>query len=103
MYESGYYPAGAEHATRAPWNCCPVTVPCPACGGKGRHWRAYDFVADEMTECGEEEWNALPETEEEAEAKGLRLVRDWAETCDVCFGSGEAEYEHDYDDYEDEY
>lgn len=47
MYESGYYPAGAEFDPRAPWNERePTMVECAACGGKGYHWYAYDFEAD---------------------------------------------------------
>lgn len=38
MYESGYYPAGAESDPRAPWNERePTMVECAACGGKGYH------------------------------------------------------------------
>lgn len=67
MYESGYYPAGAEYDPRAPWNERePTMIECAACGGKGYHWHAYDFEADRETECTEETWELLPETEEEA-------------------------------------
>jgi hypothetical protein len=44
-------------------------IECAACGGKGYHWHAYDFEADRETECTEETWELLPETEEEAIAK----------------------------------
>lgn len=36
MYESGYYPAGAEHDPNAPWNQeDPVMVECDECYGTG--------------------------------------------------------------------
>lgn len=89
MYESGYYPAGAEYDPRAPWNERePTMIECAACGGKGYHWHAYDFEADRETECTEETWELLPETEKE--------------TCEVCDGEGEVEYEPDYDDYDED-
>ena len=81
MYESGYYPAGAEFDPRAPWNERePTMVECAACGGKGYHWYAYDFEADYETECSEEVWNMLPETEEEAEAEAEDLREISAES-----------------------
>lgn len=100
MYESGYYPAGAESDPRAPWNERePTMVECAACGGTGYHYYAYDFVADCETECTEEEYDQLPESEEEAEAKGEHIIKGEKETCEVCDGEGEVEYEPDYDDY----
>lgn len=103
MYESGYYPAGAEHDPDAPWNKRePTMVECAACGGKGYHWHTYDFEADNETECSEEVWNMLPETEEEAEAKGEHIIKGEKETCEVCDGEGEVEYEPDYDDYDED-
>lgn len=43
MYESGYYPPGAEYDPRAPWNEKePNMVKCEACNGKGYHWYAYN-------------------------------------------------------------
>lgn len=61
MYESGYYPAGAEYDPRAPWNERePTMIECAACGGKGYHWHAYDFEADRETECTEETWEFAP-------------------------------------------
>lgn len=76
MYESGYYPAGAESDPRAPWNERePTMVECAACGGKGYHWYAYDFEADYETECSEETWNMLPETEEEAIAQHKYCIK----------------------------
>ena len=103
MYESGYYPAGAEFDPRAPWNERePTMVECAACGGKGYHWYAYDIEADYETECSEEVWNMLPETEEEAEAKGEHIIKGEKETCEVCDGEGEVEYEPDYDNYDED-
>lgn len=103
MYESGYYPAGAEFDPRAPWNEVePTMIECEACGGLGYHWYKYNFVDDHEEECTEEEWEALPDGEEEAEALGLTCIKGEKETCDVCDGEGEVEYEYDYDDY-DEY
>ena len=104
MYESGYYPAGAEYDPRAPWNERePTMVTCTACDGQGYHWHAYDIVTEDERECTEDEWEALPETEEEAEALGLTLINGEKETCDVCDGNGEVEYEPDYDDYDEDY
>lgn len=91
MYESGYYPAGAEFDPRAPWNEREPTMVY-----------AYDFEADYETECSEEVWNMLPETEEEAEAKGEHIIKGEKETCEVCDGEGEVEYEPDYDDYDED-
>ena len=103
MCESGYYPLGAEHDPRAPWNEIePHYVKCEACNGKGYHWYAYNFEKNEDTECTEETWWCLPETEEEAEAKRQHYIRGEIETCDVCDGVGEVEYEDDYEpDYDD--
>ena len=63
---------------------------------------AYDIEADYETECSEEVWNMLPETEEEAEAKGEHIIKGEKETCEVCDGEGEVEYEPDYDDYDED-
>lgn len=103
MCESGYYPLGAEHDPRAPWNEIePHYVKCEACNGKGCHWYAYNFEKNEDKECTEETWWCLPETEEEAEAKQQHYIRGEIETCDVCDGAGEVEYEDDYEpDYDD--
>lgn len=55
MYESGYYPPGAEYDPRAPWNEKePNMVKCEACNGKGYHWYAYNIETDKETECTEE-------------------------------------------------
>ena len=103
MCESGYYPLGAEHDPRAPWNEIePHYVKCEACNGKGCHWYAYNFEKNEDTECTEETWWCLPETEEDAEDKRQHYIRGEIETCDVCDGVGEVEYEDDYEpDYDD--
>ena len=103
MCESGYYPLGAEHDPRAPWNEIePRYVKCEACNGKGCHWYAYNFEKNEDTECTEETWWCLPETEEDAEAKRQHYIRGEIEICDVCDGVGEVEYEDDYEpDYDD--
>lgn len=102
-YGNGYYPSGAAFDPRAPWNARePAMVTCEACGGKGCHWYAYDFTADRDTECSELQWLALPDTEEEAVSLGLTCIKGEKETCDVCDGNGEIEYEPDYDDYDDD-
>ena len=105
MYESGYYPPGAEHDPRAPWNEKePNMVKCEACNGKGCHWYAYNIETNEETECTEEAWCCLPETEEAAEAKHQHYIRGEKETCEACDGVGEVEYEADYEpDYDDYY
>lgn len=105
MFESGYYPPGAEHDPRAPYNEVePKMVKCEACDGKGYHWYAYDFANDDETECTEEEWLSLPESLEEV-ADGQKLcIRGSKDTCEVCDGEGEVVYEEDYEpDYEDYY
>ncbi len=99
----GGYPMGAQYDPRAPWNERePTMVKCEACNGNGKHWHAYDIEADRETECTETAWNILPETEEEAIAKGEHYIKGEVETCEVCNGDGEVEYEEDYEpDYED--
>ena len=78
MYESGYYPAGAEYDPRAPWNERePTYVECAA-------------------------YNLLPEDEDEAVARGQHYCKGEMETCEVCGGEGEVEYEPDYDDYDED-
>ena len=54
------------------------------------------------TECTEETWELLPETEEEAIAKRMHFIKGEKETCEVCDGEGEVEYEPDYDDYDED-
>lgn len=107
MYESGYYPAGAEHDPNAPWNQeDPVMVECDECNGTGYLFYSYDFVNDIEKECTEAEWESLPDTEEEAQALDLEQIKGDKLTCDVCNGEGEVEqepYKPDYDDYDDEY
>lgn len=103
MYESGYYPAGAENDPRAPWNERePTYVECAACGGKGYHYHAYDINTGSETECTEQTYNLLPEDEDEAIARGQHFCKGEMETCDVCDGEGEVEYEPDYDDYDED-
>ena len=103
MFESGYYPLGAEHDPRAPYNEVePRMVKCEACNGTGHHWYAYDFVKNEEAECTEQEWLALPESEEGAQAALQTCIRGLKEPCEVCDGAGEVEYEEDYEpDYDD--
>lgn len=60
------------------------------------------LLADREAECTEEEYDQLPETEEEAEAKGEHIIKGEKETCEVCDGEGEVEYEPDYDDYDED-
>lgn len=99
----GGYPLGAEYDRNAPWNEKePVMVKCEACNGKGKHWYAYDIEANRETECTETTWNILPETEELAEASRNRYMRGEVEICEVCDGTGEIEYEEDFEpDYDD--
>ena len=105
MYESGYYPPGAEHAPRAPWNEKePRMVKCEACNGNGYHYYASDFENEEDKECTEQAWLCLPETEEHARFLNQHYIRGEKETCEVCDGVGEVEYEEDYEpDYDDYY
>lgn len=103
MYESGYYPPGAEHDPRAPWNEKePHYVKCEACNGKGYHWHAYNFHTDNETECTKETWLCLPKFEEFAGTG--HYIQGKKEICEVCDGVGEVEYEEDYEpDYDDYY
>lgn len=102
IFESGYYPPGAEHDSRAPWN--QQYVKCEACNGMGYIYYAYDIKKSEGFECTEEEWYSLPETEEQAQALNQHRIRGEKETCEVCDGVGEVEYEEDYEpDYDDYY
>ena len=93
---------GAEYDSRALWNEEPNRVKCEACDGKGKHWYAYDIEADRETECTETTWNILPGTEELAVSARSRYMRGGVETCEVCDGAGEVEYEEDYEpEYDD--
>lgn len=105
MIESGYYPPGAEFDPNAPWNQKePHMVKCENCDGTGYHYYAYNFEEDEETECSEEEWESLPETEEYALHISQSCIRGNKEICEVCDGEGEVEYDEDYEpDYDDYY
>ena len=99
----GGYPLGAEYDPRAPWNQKePTMVKCEACNGNGKHRYAYNIEANTETECTETTWNALPETEELADATRSHYMRGEVEICEVCDGTGEVEYEEDYEpEYDD--
>ena len=88
----GGYPLGAEYDPRAPWNQKePTMVKCEACNGNGKHWYAYNIEA-----------NTEPETEELADATRSHYMRGEVEICEVCDGTGEVEYEEDYEpEYDD--
>ena len=104
MTSTGGYPLGAEHDSRAPWKQKdPIMTRCPACNGKGHFWYAYDLVTHQDRECTEEEWDSLPATEDETLATGVHVIRGEVETCEVCEGEGEIEYESDYEPDPDEY
>lgn len=77
-------------------------VKCEACNGKGKHWFAYNFDDRYRTECTQETWSILPETPEQAELTRGHFIRDLVETCEVCDGEGELEYEEDYEPEYDE-
>lgn len=96
------YPLGADMPD-APWNWSkPVMVKCEACNGNGKHWYVYNIEANIENECTEAAWNALPETEELAEAVRSCYMRGAVEICEVCDGTGEVEYEEDYEpEYDD--
>ena len=100
---SGYYPPGAEFDPRAPWNEKePHMIKCEACNGSGYHYYAYDFEKDEETECTEQAWLCLPSTEEQARSLNQHYIQGEKETCEVCVGEGEVEYEEDFEpDYDD--
>lgn len=101
MYESGYYPPGAEHDPRAPWNQKePHYIKCEACNGKGYHYYAHDFEKDEDIECTYHTWISLPEKEEQARMLCQHFIRGDKEICEVCDGKGEVEYEEDFDPYD---
>lgn len=103
MYESGYYPAGAEYDPCAPWNERErVMVTCEACGGTGFIYHAYDFDAVRETECSHEEYEQLPDSEEEAIERNMSCVKGHVDSCTFCDGEGVVENELDYDDYDDD-
>ena len=103
MFESGYYPPGAEHDPRAPWNEKePHQVKCEACNGNGYHYYAYNIEKDEETECTVHTWSTLPKTEDQVRALHQHYIRGEKEICEACDGVGEVEYEEDYEpDYDD--
>lgn len=99
--ESGYYPAGAQFDSNAPWNQHdPNYIKCEACDGKGYHWHAYDIKNDSEVECTREAWLCLPETEEEAMALGQRYIQGDVESCEACEGRGEIDEDVYWADYE---
>lgn len=101
MYNNYNYPLGAD-TPDAPWNEKePDMIECEECNGKGYHWFAYDIETDEETECSEEAWKALPETEDAAGEE--HCIRGEKVTCEECDGDGEVEYEYDEPDYEPDY
>lgn len=103
MYESGYYPAGAEHDPSAPWNERePKMVKCAACGGTGIRYYAYNFNIHREAECTQEEYLRLPDEVGDAIIEDKDVIKGIKELCDVCDGNGEVENEPDYDDH-DEY
>lgn len=104
MYNNYDYPLGAD-TPDAPWNEKePHMVKCEACDGNGYHYYAYDFEKDEEIECTEQAWCCLPETEEHARSLNQHYIQGEKETCEVCDGVGEVEYEEDYEpDYDDYY
>lgn len=103
MYCGWRFPTGPDNSPYAPWNESePHYVPCGACGGKGKHWYACDVESGRETECTEETWRALPETDEEADTAQSSHIKGSVETCDICNGYGEVEYEEDFiPDFED--
>jgi hypothetical protein len=64
---------------------------CEACGGDGKRWYAYGIETGLEPECTKRCWDALPETEEQAEAKGKHYIKGEVETCEVCNGDGVVE------------
>lgn len=100
----GGYPMGAEYDPRAPWNERePTMVKCAACDGNGKHWFAYNIATGNEVECGEDAWNTLYDDEELADANGVKLIRGSVETCEVCNGEGDVEYDEDFEpDYDDD-
>ena len=105
MFESGYYPMGAEFDSSAPYNQRePRMVTCEACDGKGYHWFNYNTETDEQHEITEDEWHQLLADEDVAEANGIIIIQGNVESCEVCGGIGKVEYEEDYEpDYDDYY
>lgn len=80
--------------------CCtpePTMIECPTCGGKGYFYYAYDIENDREIECTEAAYECLPMTEDDARAKTQHYCRGEKEVCEVCDGTGEIEYEPDYE------
>lgn len=84
----------------------PSFVECPDCTGKGYVvWWAVDIRTGNEVEVNETTWNCLPATPEMAERLNQHYYQGDREECETCEGSGEVEYDPDFDDYfdEDEY
>lgn len=82
----------------------PQMVECPACGGKGRTYFAFNIERRTTTECTETAYNCLPEDEDVAASLNQNYCKGDIEVCEVCDGEGTVEYEPDYNryDYDDE-
>lgn len=100
MYESGYYPAGAEYDPRAPWNERePTMIECAAKAITGTPTTLRPTAKRNVPR---KRGSCSHETEEEAIAKRMHFIKGEKETCEVCDGEGEVEYEPDYDDYDED-
>lgn len=83
------YPLGTRYDPSAPWNEA-ITYPedCKACKGNGKIWYAYDIEKDIETPCTEEEYNSLPDTEEQAVKNRKHIIKGCCDICEDCEGKG---------------
>ena len=78
-------------------------VKCEVCNGAGYHYYAYNFDTNVTTECTFSTWMILPETKCEARLHRQHFIRGTREICELCDGTGEVEYEEDFEPEYDEY
>jgi len=103
MYESGYYPAGAESDPRAPWNEREPTMV------NVLHVAARAIIGTPTTLRQTTKQNVpkkhgicFPKRKKRLFAQHKYCIKGKKETCEVCDGEGEVEYEPDYDDYDED-
>jgi hypothetical protein len=66
-----------------------VKITCPTCKGFGfTDCTALDIYTDEVTDVTPTAYFLLPDTPDEARAKGLRFCKDDACRCPHCWGEG---------------
>ena len=62
---------------------------CPDCEGSGHlPYMAYDIMGKREISVTEQEWNILPDNEDEADDQGARFCKVEIEVCPTCMGEG---------------